>query len=282
MCETRWNTFDYMVDSVEKNYDKIKELLIERKSVHCLPPRNILVEVHKFLQLFSEITVRCEANKTATAHLVWISSHKINQHLVIERGDLDLEVIKQMKKAASEYFKKDCFDLSDYNIVAPILYPPMNALNFASESEKNNAYRILRNMMAEIDENDNNENYILDEGSKRKVNGTNSFIQGYVNGSNGDELSRYKQTIVLENDEFDLFEWWYNHQLEFPKLFKIFCKIYSVPASSAASERQFSCAGNVVTNKRNALAPKKAEAIVILHNNLDILELSLTKLNKTT
>lgn len=274
MCDSRWNTLNYMIDSVVKNYDKIAEVLSQRESHHRLPPKNILIEVNNFLNLFTEITTRCEASKTPTAHLIWISNHKINEHLTIQRRDL--EVIKQMKKAASEYFQKDCFDLTDFNIVAPILYPPMNALSFASANEKDNAFSILRNMMKDIESNNDDGIYIDDE-SKRKV--SNSFMQEYVNCANGDELSRYRQTLVVENDDFDLLKWWSDHRKEYPTLYKIFCKVYSVPATSAASERQFSSAGNIITDKRSSLAPKKAEAILILNNNPDILDICIKSIN---
>ena len=42
-------------------------------------------------------------------------------------------------------------------------------------------------------------------------------------------------------------------------------RLLAVPATSVASERLFSKAGNVITKKRNSLAPSKADSVVFLH-----------------
>ena len=41
----------------------------------------------------------------------------------------------------------------------------------------------------------------------------------------------------------------------------------SIPASSSKSERVFSCGGNFVSKKRNKLAPKKVEDLIIIKEN---------------
>ena len=44
-------------------------------------------------------------------------------------------------------------------------------------------------------------------------------------------------------------------------------KVLSIPASSSKSERVFSCGGNFVSKKRNKLAPKKVEDLIIIKEN---------------
>jgi len=45
-------------------------------------------------------------------------------------------------------------------------------------------------------------------------------------------------------------------------------RLLSVPATSVASERLFSKAGDVISKKRNQLAPSKADRIIFLMDNL--------------
>jgi len=49
---------------------------------------------------------------------------------------------------------------------------------------------------------------------------------------------------------------------------KVARRLLAVPATSVASERLFSKAGNVITKKQNCLVPSEADAIVFLMENL--------------
>ena len=48
--------------------------------------------------------------------------------------------------------------------------------------------------------------------------------------------------------------WWCRHQFAYPTLARLANENFAIPASSAASERIFSAAGNVVTKKRNIIS----------------------------
>ncbi|CAM9934767.1 unnamed protein product, partial [Sphacelaria rigidula] len=59
--------------------------------------------------------------------------------------------------------------------------------------------------------------------------------------------------------------WWFDRRLVFPVLYKVACIYLAVPASSGSSERVFSAAGNIVTNKRNRLGAESVKNLVFLH-----------------
>lgn len=79
---------------------------------------------------------------------------------------------------------------------------------------------------------------------------------------------RYTSIKVNIDVDFDPLQWWENHASEYSKLSKLAKKILSVPASSAASERVFSVAGNIITEKRNRLGPKTVNNILFLNSYL--------------
>ena len=80
------------------------------------------------------------------------------------------------------------------------------------------------------------------------------------------EIRRY-EAFSLPPKTVDILQWWKSHEKVLPLLSNMAKKVLTVPASSSKSERVFSCGGNIVTSKRNKLAPKKVENLVIIKEN---------------
>ncbi len=78
-----------------------------------------------------------------------------------------------------------------------------------------------------------------------------------------DELTRYLQTKVV--DDVNPLEWWRKNKVKFPTVAKLARKYLTLPASSVASERMFSLAGNIVSESRNRLADDAIKDIVFCH-----------------
>ena len=77
------------------------------------------------------------------------------------------------------------------------------------------------------------------------------------------EFRRY-EAFSLPDNGVDILQWWKCHENVLPLLSKLAKKVLTVPASSSKSERVFSSSGNFVTSKRNKLAPKKVQNLVIV------------------
>ena len=80
------------------------------------------------------------------------------------------------------------------------------------------------------------------------------------------EILRY-EAFSLPSKSVDVLMWWKGHEKVLPLLSGIAKKVLTVPASSSKSERVFSVGGNIVTSKRNRLAPSKVENLVIIKEN---------------
>lgn len=63
--------------------------------------------------------------------------------------------------------------------------------------------------------------------------------------------------------EVNIINWWQENANQFPRLYKFFKKISTIPATSASSERDFSHAGNVITDKRTLLLPENLNDLII-------------------
>lgn len=57
---------------------------------------------------------------------------------------------------------------------------------------------------------------------------------------------------------------------KYPHLQQLAIKYLSIPSGSVASERLFSTAGNILTDRRNRLTPENLNMLVFLNKNLEI------------
>jgi len=80
-------------------------------------------------------------------------------------------------------------------------------------------------------------------------------------------MSKYNELIGNMTSKFDVLKWWEDHNTEFPLMWNLAEVYLAIPATSAASERAFSIAGNIVTARRSRLNPKVVEDIHLLHDN---------------
>ena len=89
---------------------------------------------------------------------------------------------------------------------------------------------------------------------------------GRLFGGFGRKRIKLVSSSVSENVDENLLNWWKNHSSTFPNLARLAKKILSIPASSASSERNFSTAGSVITEKRTRLSPNNVDAILFIHD----------------
>ena len=68
--------------------------------------------------------------------------------------------------------------------------------------------------------------------------------------------------------EADPIMWWFANKHRLPILVRA-ARIYlAIPPTSVASERMFSVAGQMLTDRRNRLLPEHTEMLVLVHDNL--------------
>ena len=80
-----------------------------------------------------------------------------------------------------------------------------------------------------------------------------------------DELSKYL-SMKINMDEFssNALIFWRNNANEFPCLSRMARQIYSIPATSATVERQFSVAGLTLSERRNSLDLEQLDNIICI------------------
>ena len=81
------------------------------------------------------------------------------------------------------------------------------------------------------------------------------------------ESKHYEDYPYATSDE-DVLKWWKARSEVFPVLSSLARHYLCVPAASSKSERVFSTAGNIVTQKRTRLNAEKVEKMVVLKENM--------------
>lgn len=81
------------------------------------------------------------------------------------------------------------------------------------------------------------------------------------------ELLAYKSENPMPLNTSPL-EWWKLNEMNYPLLSKLAKMYHSIPATSVASERVFSTAGDVVTAQRSCLNPEQVDYLIFLKKNL--------------
>jgi len=76
-----------------------------------------------------------------------------------------------------------------------------------------------------------------------------------------DEVKMYA-LMGRPDGETDALTWWSRRESSYPRLAKVAKKFFSIQASSSESERIFSVAGGILTEKRNSINPESVGDLV--------------------
>lgn len=97
-------------------------------------------------------------------------------------------------------------------------------------------------------------------------------INGKVNSSADIELKRYLDLDYLPRTGCNPLKFWERNKTVFRHLYELLLKYLCIPATSVPSERLFSKAGKLITNRRNLLSGKNVNKLLFLNNNINIFD----------
>lgn len=286
---TRFNTIYYLLLSIERSWVEITNILREKNELQKISNINLsyigaLIEI---LSSFEESSKMLEGENYPTLHLTIVHIHRLKK--ICSVNSEDLEVIRNFKTKLSYFL--DIIVLQNLTLnhkIALFLFPPTNKLIQLNEAEKNTIKDECKNLMQgyanEIPEQEAQvfERLLNEELDCLVSDGKDlfaDFIQPVeiVNSNDkiNNELLAYENVNVIFHEDFNVLQWWYLHQVEFPLLFKVSCKILAAPASSAASERIFSSARMLISEKRCLIGsdPVLVNQIMFLNSNINQTEI---------
>ncbi|XP_075156806.1 E3 SUMO-protein ligase ZBED1-like [Haematobia irritans] len=272
---TRWNSVLNMIERLVNNQEVLEAtiaILHNPVKMFSADEWNILKELCIILKPFNEITVEMSAENYTT----------ISKIIVLVRGLQSFITKMKTKKNSAEIsalletFLKGIskrFHRVEYNEIMAIptyLDPRFKSKGFSDANavkcvkDKISSMYIVQNGSEHSDipstkKNQENNNSIWEEFDQttKVATRTSSCII---------ELNNYSHEKILDRKN-DPIEWWQKHESLYPGLASIAKKYLPIVATSVPSERVFSIAGQVISNRRNLLNSENVEKILFLHFN---------------
>lgn len=275
VCPTRWNTEYYALLSIYKNFSDVQNVLVEKKMTeqYKIIKEYYLEQILNVLRPFEEASKKLEGDLNATIHLVHPYIQQLKNKCIAV--DEELDFIVQFKNSLLQTLQLVVENnITIYHRIAIFLFPPANQLLQFSADEREeviNKCKVL--MTAYIDDTPQPTEPVETQSSSGIFNLFQSYArQTEISEGNiiDNEITKYKNTSVPLHDDFNVLNWWYNRQIEFPLLFKLSCHILAVPASSAPSERIFSKARNLITDKRSQIGVNQKSFNHIMFINVNV------------
>ncbi|CAB4400201.1 unnamed protein product [Rhizophagus irregularis] len=152
-------------------------------------------------------------------------------------------------------------------MIATLLDPRCKSLNFANESQKNQTKALFREI---YNEKRQELSTIQQQQSLSPDNTINSLLQNiFANRHRRERQDEIDEYMMIEEIDVSTcpFKWWASQESQFPILSQLAKKYLAIPATSAASERLFSDAGNVMTVKRTNLSITTFEHLIFCKRN---------------
>ena len=103
--------------------------------------------------------------------------------------------------------------------------------------------------------------------TKRRRCNINAYDDIPEEGQALTEVDEYQQLSIRGRErDLSLLQWWKQHANQFPALSTVAASVHCVMATSAPSERNFSVAGFVVSERRSSLKPSSVNDILFVNS----------------
>lgn len=278
-CPTRWTSVFDMCSSIHKSMNDVIALLQERNELIRLQEINtqLLSEMVEFLTDFNIVFLKLQSSKKITSHLIFLYYNNLKKRCDVKHNDS--EAIKSLKRKVQFHLRE--IYLPEIRIIhkaATFLFPPCKHMQLLAADEKTDIYNFIKSIInnttagtEDTEDHSSTTGNLTDEvgdedNEESELDCTRDFsFPASLNTPVDDELKDYlnSQSPVCT----DLLKWWDQNQKTYPNLYMAHLVVHSIPATSAASERAFSAAGNIITQKRTRLDSLNVNNLIVANSN---------------
>lgn len=273
----------------KKDGKRLKEIMISDHEW------DLLVDLKEILSLFAEATTELGGSKYVTNSLRVRILIEIIKTLTTNSSDNSIDIDEQedafedeenqgnfninepvltfglldeVKSKLYKNLKKYYPTLTTETLIPSILDPRFKSLDFAFEEQKFKTEQHLHELFKKEKENQKeiSNTFNIPSTSKPKKKKT---LMERLTKDNTVAFNEVNEYLQLSDIPLDLnpLSWWNEKKDKFPILCSLAQKYLAVSATSTASERLFSDAGNLLTNKRTRMKPKLFKKIMFLKRN---------------
>ncbi|CAM4847109.1 unnamed protein product, partial [Rotaria magnacalcarata] len=296
---TRWLSLSSLLKSVESSIEHVRALLSTKSSaqkqkvnlnkIHIGGLKDLVI----LLDTFQEVIKMIQTGDRPTLHMVYVSLNKLKLHL--DGKDVNMNGDPKLiddRHEGTDFFRQRIkqllslmFHLDKKHLAAALLHPQYRKLTFIDDYKKSKTHIYVRQLLAELyDDNvvqhQVNSTLSSHEPQKKKHktieeqfvdpedDDRETFDGNESSTSNkGDELTKYLKMQI--EDKFKTpnpLPFWKFYQDKLPNLAKIARRFFSIPATSAGVERQFSAAGVLINERRASLNPETVEDVLFVRS----------------
>lgn len=279
---TRWNSTHDMMVSISKNRDAINNCLRSNRKTEewyiTVSQNEIIADLINILEPFKSATEILGGDKYVTLSIV----ERLFKNLIssVECISADSVIVNEIKLLISFDLKKRQNKMGNIIHKAAALDLRYRSLKHLLEEENINTWALLEQEFlqneADVTYNENGKRPSTSECSVKKVKNkvdkpcnkekqkSHSLLEDSDDEDDNDkdediandcvqQLKRYKQSKENVPKSIDPLVWWKANEYKFPVIAKLAKKYLSIVAISVPTERLFSQAGQVVSQKRDDL-----------------------------
>lgn len=132
----RWTTNSLMLESIDTNWDKLREILIEHGNISKLQDvtKEEVEQMIDFIDVFSQAILMMEQTKKPTLNYVCMWLSFLDNHIAVNDEDTDL--IKTMKENCTTYFASHKSEHTHiFHQIAVFLHPDTRAMQQFTDIE---------------------------------------------------------------------------------------------------------------------------------------------------
>ncbi|CAG9840430.1 unnamed protein product [Diabrotica balteata] len=286
---TRWNSTYDMLSGILLVKPAVVDLLAGDEphlNTLSLSDWNILEKSVKVLKLFYQITEEISAETSVTISKVILFVKYMSYHLQkcinIQNPPEINNLLEKLQAQINLRFED--LESNEVTSEATFLDPRFKKYGFASEDQYENTVKSIKSKITHFDvpANTSYQSPLLVEPnlpseSKSKVlsiwddfdRKVQNFLASRANpvAASIREVEKYITEPLLRRTE-DPLQWWEERKVLYPRLYKLMRRRLCVVATSVPSERIFSKAGELISEKRSRLKSEQASQVLFLHHNL--------------
>ncbi len=252
------------LDSIKEVYTELREKLDNRgesRRIDEVSP-DVLEFLLYFLRPFYQAQRELEGDQYPTLNLVVLWHERLKRHCRPVASDSPHQAI--IRNRHLEWLNRK-IKIESLHKFAIFLWPKFCQLRMLSQPEREDIHQESRHRIASFTGGGEPSVAPASKRSKTVVAEFEEWVNVPLNET-VDEVHQYISRNHDMEEERDLLGWWKNNSGVFPLLSRLARSIFSIPASSSSSERNFSAAGLTFNQRRTALKPSTVDALLFLHN----------------
>ncbi|CAF1321692.1 unnamed protein product [Didymodactylos carnosus] len=288
----RWLSLSALLESIEASLEHVRSIVLSKPSSvkQAVKINKINIDAIKdlvcLLKQFKHVSTIVQTGNRPSLHMVYIGCNKLERHLTGDDVDKNGNIILlDDRHEGTNFFRQrliqllaSMFTFDERHLSAAVLHPQYRKLTFAAIYGRGWTHSFIRQEMEIIlgvnDCKKLPQMVTTVQPATKKQKTLEEEFADPTDDDNGsstlyktEELDKYLQFNIDEKyRQANPLLFWHDYQSRFPTLAILARRLFSIPATSAGVERQFSAADLIINERRASLNPETVEDILFVRS----------------